>query len=223
MRGSFTLVELLVVIAIMAILMALIFPIVGAITSRAKLHGWQGQSAKIKADKECVLYYLFEEQDGNVVENLATENPDRQEINGKITNAKWDKGRWSQKGALKFDGSGDYIEVKWPYNQVLTSYTVAAWVREGNGTSDTWATKGKLYVKTNAASYCYYLSGTAHDATPMPTKIIETIPPAASTTFKIGANNASSLFFTGIIDEFFILSRAMSSTEVEELFEAGSP
>jgi len=204
-RGrGFTLVELLVVIAIMAILMALIFPIVGAITSRAKFHQWQGQSAKIKTDKECVVYYLFEEQDGTVVENLAAENPDRQEINGKITSATWDKGRWSQKGAMKFAAS-KYVTVKLPV-ALAAPYSIEVWAKL------TTATSWSHYVYSNGVSYLNGVTGSA-----IPAQIMVLTDPTTTTAFKIGDG------YAGLIDEIAIYSDELTSDEIKEHYEMGNP
>ncbi|HOK80856.1 MAG TPA: LamG domain-containing protein [bacterium] len=159
-KKGFTLIELLVVIAIIAILAAMLLPALSRARKQAKYSRWQAYRTNLPADETLILYWTFEDGQGNKIKNRAIGDARDEEYNREAYDALFDNtpfptpanpnpvpsdygacpswvkdgGRWPGKYSLYFDGN-DYIRAG--AGEVVYALTIEAWVKINNLTGGT--------------------------------------------------------------------------------------
>jgi prepilin-type N-terminal cleavage/methylation domain-containing protein len=136
---KFTLIELLMVIAIIGILSSFMFPSFSTARSTAKFARWQVYKNNLRADPALVLYYDFEDIDGNKINNQSVNlegfnSFDSQRMNGVLKGKKhlpeWtNKGRWLGKGALTFSRKTKIVIPDSEFFEGMDNLSVEAWVK----------------------------------------------------------------------------------------------
>lgn len=111
-------------------------------------------------------------------------------------------------GNLYIEYNGGSIRARFDYSTVVTAGTLAHMVMVFNGGGANNAARLKVYIDGSEQTLTYF--GT-----------IGTTTGANTNDFIIGGNTVSSYNFDGIIDEFGIWERALSSSDVSSLYNGG--
>ncbi len=249
MRMRFTMVEMLIVIAIVMILAALLFPVVGSIRKRARFNAWQGLSVQKRKDPDVVGYYNMQEGSGDVLENTGTGAAEPDGWKATIFGATWDSGRWSKKGALKFDGSSTSYAIinkqqntlDWPTGNL----SIEIWLRSSTSGRTCFSyRKGVVNVDVDLTAAMAddkwhqvvmtttngsFLDGESSGGNITSTnnngiivigQKIQSIAGSGDTTTVTFDNTK---YFKGLIDEVTIYKRSLTQDEVKKLYKKGSP
>lgn len=105
-----------------------------------------GQSSA-KFDKNATVgMWLFDEGSGETVKDSSGNGHDG-EIIGDV---EWAKGKFDN--ALEFPGEGNYVSVPHEDSLTLTTFTIAAWVKQQAPAAGLWPT----FVSKNGETYNYY-------------------------------------------------------------------
>jgi len=88
-------------------------PMAGA-QEKNRCADWETQKTTLVADESLVAYYDFQDGAGNILKNKAKTGA---ALDGIITGAVWDTGRWPGKKALRFDGKAAWVAI--PHHPAL--------------------------------------------------------------------------------------------------------
>lgn len=102
-------------------------------------------------DPSIVLYFTFDENEGDKVSDISGNGND-----GSIHEAKWVNGKY--KHALEFSGTGEYVEVLSNANlDIVDGITMMAWVYKPEFLP---ANNGEtIFSRKDSGSYCFEVSG----------------------------------------------------------------
>ncbi len=102
-------------------------------------------------DPAIVLYFSFDDEEGNKVTDLSGNGND-----GSVNSAKWVDGKYGK--ALEFDGEGAHVEVKSDVSfDIVQGITMMAWINKpeflpgNNGET--------IISRKDSGSYCFEVSG----------------------------------------------------------------
>jgi len=163
-KNCFTIVEMLTVITITAVIMGIMFPLLSRSKMKGKYTRWIAHKSMLKADEDCILYYDFEEGEGETLENIALsigrKGYRREALNGVIANGTWTEGRWPMKNAGLFDKANPtYVTA--PYQKTIKTFSqlsVMGWVRADDLTGTQYIIS-KWWSSGNYRSWGLYFSG----------------------------------------------------------------
>lgn len=156
---AFSVVEMLVVISVFMVLLTLLLPALSKARDQAMYVQWRAYSHALDNDSEIAVHFNFEDQTGEemnkkgwpLLYNRAmvdamkvTTSPGAEDGQGQLgfgniaTKPEWDMtgGRFTNKPALDFDGTDDFIAINKTYGKgELPAMTVAVWVMSENSAS----------------------------------------------------------------------------------------
>ena len=90
---------------------------------------WQDYRDDLSSDSGLLAYYDFEAGSGNTLENIATAPSNPSYFDGSIyDSSSWTAGRWTDKGALYFDGTSDSVNCGNDERLNSSTLTMEAWV-----------------------------------------------------------------------------------------------
>jgi hypothetical protein len=128
--------------------LALLAAVASGAAEPTGLAHWQENRRRVLADPSLVAYYDLQEGGG---ETLRNHSPLGTALDGTLHGPAWTDGRWPGKGALRFDGQDDYVEVlhhpalftQDPDAGGSGELTIAAWV------CSEWTHEGGLVDKSS--------------------------------------------------------------------------
>jgi len=91
-----------------------------------RLEQWRAWSKTVRQDPRLILYYAFDDN-GGWNRRLTSDLPESDHLDGAIVGANRMPGRWPDKGALEFKGSGDRVRVHVPGE--FGSLTFSCWTK----------------------------------------------------------------------------------------------
>jgi len=137
-KNIFTLIELITVLTIIGILTAIILPQLGNSRIAAKLARWKAYSNNLRADRELMLYYNFEQKQTEKLENKSIGIESEifflpSAADGKLGGRnlpKWGLfGRWKGKNGLYFNGASKVVIKDSKYFGETDQLTVEIWCK----------------------------------------------------------------------------------------------